>query len=52
MVTKGDVSPSFGAGVGERQVGGTRVALEEHVGGADGAAVVWVFGYTSNEAVK
>jgi hypothetical protein len=48
----GDASPSFGAGVKERQVGGIGLALEGHVGGADGAVVVWVFGYTSNEAVK
>jgi hypothetical protein len=44
--------PSFGAGVGEREAGGVRVALEEHVGGADGTAVVGVFGYMSNKAVE
>jgi hypothetical protein len=52
VIAEGNVSPSFGAGVGEREVGGARVALEEHVGGADGAAVVGVFGYTSNKAVE
>jgi hypothetical protein len=52
MVAEGNVSPSFGAGVGEREAGGVRVALEEHVGGADGAVVVGVFGYTSNKAVE
>jgi hypothetical protein len=52
VIAEGDASPSFGARVGEREVGGVRVALEEHVGGADGTAVVGVFGYTSNEAVE
>ena len=28
------------------------MALEEHVGGADGTAVVGVFGYMSNKAVE
>ena len=46
MVTKVmAVTPNFGAGVGETKVGVARVALKEHVGGAYGAVVVWVFGY-------
>ena len=52
MVAEGNIASSFGAGVRERKVGGVRVALEEHVGGSDGAAVVGVFGYIAEEAVK
>jgi hypothetical protein len=52
VVSEGDASSSFGAGVGGRKAGGVGVALEEHVGWACGAVVVRVFGCMSNEAVK
>ena len=52
VIAEGNVASSFGAGVGEREVGGVRVALEEHVGGTDGTAVVGVFGDISNKAVE
>ena len=52
VVAECNASSSFGAGVRERKVGGVRVALEEHVGGSDGAAVVRVFGYVAEEAAK
>jgi len=40
VVSEGNLSSSFGAGVGERKAGGARVALEEHVGGAHGTTVL------------
>jgi hypothetical protein len=52
VVAEGDVAPGFGARVGQGETGGVGVALEEHVGGANGTVVVGVLGCTSNQSVE
>ena len=44
VVSKGVETSSFGAGVGERKIGGVGMNLEEHGGGANDTAVVGKFG--------
>jgi hypothetical protein len=48
VVSKGVETSSFGAGVGERKIGGVgmddRIDLKEHGGGANNTAVVGEFG--------
>ncbi len=44
VVSKGVETSSFGAGVGERKIGGVGMNLEEHGGGANNTAVVGKFG--------
>ena len=44
VVSKGVETPSLGAGVGERKIGGVGMNLEEHGGRANDTAVVGEFG--------
>ena len=44
VVSKGVETSSFGAGVGERKIGGVGMDLKEHGGGANNTAVVGEFG--------
>ena len=44
VVSKGVETSSFGAGVGERKIGGVGMNLEEHGGRANDTAVVGEFG--------
>ena len=44
VIAEGNVASSFGAGVGERKIGGVGMDLKEHGGGANNTAVVGEFG--------
>ena len=52
VIAEGDVAPRFGTRVVKGEARGIGVALEEHVGRADGAVVVGVFGYMSKQSVE
>ena len=50
VVPKGVESSSFGAGVGERKIGGVGMDLEEHGGRANNTAVVGKFSEVAKKA--